>query len=139
MLTRVCGYSGSRGTPRVANRILRRVRDYAEVEGDGIITLEIAKAALDMLEVDEEGLDKMDRHILLTIIEKFSGGPIGLDSLSAAVSEEKDTLEDVYEPFLIQRGYIKRTPRGRVVTERGYHHLGLTMTESQVQRQKKLF
>jgi len=129
----------SRGTPRVANRILRRVRDYAEVEGDGVITLEIAKAALDMLEVDDEGLDKMDRHILLTIIEKFSGGPIGLDSLSAAVSEEKDTLEDVYEPFLIQRGYIKRTPRGRVATERAYHHFGLTMTEGQVQGQKKLF
>jgi Holliday junction DNA helicase RuvB len=129
----------SRGTPRVANRILRRVRDYAEVKGDGIITLESAKAALDMLEVDDEGLDKMDRHILLTIIEKFSGGPIGLDSLSAAVSEEKDTLEDVYEPFLIQRGYIKRTPRGRVATERAYHHLGLTMTEGQVQGQKKLF
>jgi Holliday junction DNA helicase RuvB len=129
----------SRGTPRVANRILRRVRDYAEVEGDGIITLEIAKAALDMLEVDNEGLDKMDRHILLTIIEKFSGGPIGLDSLSAAVSEEKDTLEDVYEPFLIQQGYIKRTPRGRVTTERAYQHFGLTMTEGQVQGQKKLF
>ena len=129
----------SRGTPRVANRILRRVRDYAEVEGDGIITLEIAKAALDMLEVDAEGLDKMDRHILLTIIEKFNGGPIGLESLSAAVSEEKDTLEDVYEPFLIQRGYIKRTPRGRVVTERAYHHFGLPVTQDQIQGQKKLF
>ncbi len=129
----------SRGTPRVANRILRRVRDYAEVEGDGIITLKIAKAALDMLEVDDEGLDKMDRHIILTIIEKFNGGPIGLDSLSAAVSEEKDTLEDVYEPFLIQRGYIKRTPRGRVATERAYHHFGLAMTVDQVQGQKKLF
>ncbi len=129
----------SRGTPRVANRILRRVRDYAEVEGDGIITLGIAKAALDMLEVDDEGLDKMDRHIILTIIEKFNGGPIGLDSLSAAVSEEKDTLEDVYEPFLIQRGYIKRTPRGRVATERAYHHFGLAMTVDQVQGQKKLF
>jgi Holliday junction DNA helicase RuvB len=129
----------SRGTPRLANRILRRVRDYAEVKGDGVITLEIAKAALDMLEVDDEGLDKMDRHIVLTIIEKFSGGPIGLDSLSAAVSEEKDTLEDVYEPFLIQRGYIKRTPRGRVATDRAYHHFGLTMTESQAQGQKKLF
>ena len=129
----------SRGTPRVANRILRRVRDYAEVEGDGIITLEIAKAALDMLEVDTEGLDKMDRHILLTIIEKFNGGPIGLESLSAAVSEEKYTLEDVYEPFLIQRGYIKRTPRGRVVTDRAYHHFGLPVTRDQIQGQKKLF
>ncbi|MDP6180799.1 MAG: Holliday junction branch migration DNA helicase RuvB, partial [Desulfatiglandales bacterium] len=112
----------SRGTPRVANRILRRVRDYAEVEADGVITLEVAMGALDMLDVDNKGLDKMDRHIMRTIIEKFNGGPIGLDTLSAAVSEEKDTLEDVYEPFLIQRGYLKRTPRGRVATKRAYQH-----------------
>jgi Holliday junction DNA helicase RuvB len=96
----------ARGTPRVANRLLRRVRDFAEVEADGIITQEVASLALDMLEVDDKGLDKMDRHIMLTIMEKFDGGPIGLGSLSAAVSEEKDTLEDVYEPFLIQKGFI---------------------------------
>jgi Holliday junction DNA helicase RuvB len=114
----------ARGTPRVANRLLRRVRDFAEVEADGLITREVASRALDMLEVDCQGLDKMDRHILLTIIEKFDGGPIGLDSLSAAVSEEKDTLEDVYEPFLIQKGYIKRSPRGRLATRRAYEHLG---------------
>jgi Holliday junction DNA helicase RuvB len=114
----------SRGTPRVANRLLRRVRDFAQVRADGIITRDVASRALDMLEVDDQGLDKMDRCIIRTIIEKFDGGPIGLDSLSAAVSEEKDTLEDVYEPFLIQQGYIKRTPRGRVATKRAYLHLG---------------
>ena len=128
----------SRGTPRISNRILRRVRDYAQVRAEGVITREVAKLALDMLDVDDKGLDKMDRHILLTIIEKFSGGPIGLDTLSAAVSEEKDTLEDVYEPFLIQRGYIKRTPRGRVVTRRAYDHLGIHWAE-ETQAQKKLF
>ena len=124
----------ARGTPRVANRLLRRVRDFAQVEGDGIITKEVASRALDLLEVDHKGLDKMDRHILSTIIEKFDGGPIGLDSLSAAVSEEKDTLEDVYEPFLIQCGYIKRTPRGRVATKRAYKHLGLPFEEDEIQR-----
>jgi Holliday junction DNA helicase RuvB len=117
----------SRGTPRVANRILRRVRDYAEVEADGIITREVAMRALDMLDVDDRGLDRMDRHIMLTIIEKFNGGPIGLDTLSVAVCEEKDTLEDVYEPFLIQIGYIKRTPRGRVATKLAYEHFGIKM------------
>jgi len=115
----------ARGTPRVANRLLRRVRDFAEVEADGVITREVAGRALDMLDVDHEGLDKMDRTIMHTIIEKFDGGPIGLNSLSAAVSEEKDTLEDVYEPFLIQKGYIKRTAQGRVATRRAYLHLGL--------------
>ena len=129
----------SRGTPRVANRILRRVRDYAEVEADGIITLEVAMQALDMLEVDYQGLDKMDRHIMLTIIEKFNGGPIGLDTLSAAVSEEKDTLEDVYEPFLIQSGYIKRTPRGRVATKLAYNHFGVKFEDNGDDVQKKLF
>ncbi len=114
----------SRGTPRVANRLLRRVRDFAQVQADGVITRSLADHALTMLEVDQAGLDKMDRHILLTIIEKFDGGPIGLASLSAAVSEEKDTIEDVYEPFLIQNGYIKRTPQGRVATKRAYGHLG---------------
>jgi Holliday junction DNA helicase RuvB len=128
----------SRGTPRVANRILRRVRDYAQVEAEGVITEEVAGKALDMLGVDDRGLDKMDRHIMLTIIEKFSGGPIGLDTLSAAVSEEKDTLEDVYEPFLIQIGYIKRTPRGRVATKLAYSHFGIKMDED-AQAQKRLF
>jgi len=129
----------SRGTPRVANRILRRVRDYAQVEADGVITLEVAREALDMLDVDDRGLDRMDRHIMLTIIEKFDGGPIGLDTLSAAVSEEKDTLEDVYEPFLIQIGYIKRTPRGRVATKLAYEHFSISMDEEEGQVQKKLF
>jgi holliday junction DNA helicase RuvB len=128
----------SRGTPRVANRLLRRVRDYAQVEAQGVITQEVAKAALDMLGVDGRGLDKMDRHIMLTIIQKFNGGPIGLDTLSAAVSEEKDTLEDVYEPFLIQMGYIKRTPRGRVATKLAYSHFGIPMDDRDPQ-QKKLF
>jgi len=119
----------ARGTPRVANRLLRRVRDFAEVEADGIITREVADNALHMLEVDDQGLDKMDRHIVLTIIEKFDGGPIGLSSLSAAISEEKDTIEDVYEPFLIQKGYIKRTPQGRVATRHAYLHFGLQVKE----------
>lgn len=123
----------------MANRILRRVRDYAEVEADGIITLEVAMQALDMLEVDDQGLDKMDRHIMLTIIEKFNGGPIGLDTLSAAVSEDKDTLEDVYEPFLIQSGYIKRTPRGRVATKLAYNHFGVTVEDNRDHVQEKLF
>jgi Holliday junction DNA helicase RuvB len=129
----------SRGTPRVANRILRRVRDYAQVEGDGIISLKIAMHALDMLDVDNEGLDKMDRHIMITIIDKFSGGPIGLDTLSAAVCEEKDTLEDVYEPFLIQKGFIKRTPRGRIATELAYKHFNILIEEKGDKSQKRLF
>ena len=129
----------ARGTPRVANRLLRRVRDFAEVEADGVITQEVAGLALDMLEVDDQGLDKMDRYIMHTIIEKFDGGPIGLNSLSAAVSEEKDTLEDVYEPFLIQSGYIKRTAQGRVATRRAYLHLGLEKRGLDTGAQKKLF
>jgi len=129
----------ARGTPRVANRLLRRVRDFAEVEADGVITQEVASRALDMLEVDDKGLDKMDRHIMLTIMEKFDGGPIGLGSLSAAVSEEKDTLEDVYEPFLIQKGFIKRTPQGRVATKLAYQHFGIPTREEQGPGQKKLF
>jgi len=128
----------SRGTPRVANRLLRRVRDFAQVKAEGVITREVAREALDMLGVDERGLDKMDRHIMLTIIEKFDGGPIGLDSLSAAVSEEKDTLEDVYEPFLILIGYVKRTPRGRVATRLAYEHFGLSPEQADV-AQKRLF
>jgi Holliday junction DNA helicase RuvB len=129
----------ARGTPRVANRLLRRVRDFAEVEGNGFIDDVIAKRALALLEVDEEGLDRMDRCILSTIIEKFDGGPIGLDSLSVAVCEEKDTLEDVYEPFLIQKGYIQRTPRGRVATKRAYRHLKLVEGPGQRPNQKRLF
>ncbi len=129
----------ARGTPRVANRLLRRVRDFAEVEADGIITQYVASRALDMLEVDEQGLDKMDRHIILTIIEKFDGGPIGLGSLSAAVSEEKDTIEDVYEPFLIQQGFIKRTPKGRVATRRAYMHFGFKDSMGNGPKQKDLF
>jgi Holliday junction DNA helicase RuvB len=115
----------SRGTPRVANRLLRRVRDYAEVRGRGVVTAEIAAAALDLLEVDEEGLDRLDREILRTICEKFGGGPVGLSTLAVAVGEESDTIEDVYEPYLLQRGLIERTPRGRMATPRAYAHLGL--------------
>jgi Holliday junction DNA helicase RuvB len=129
----------ARGTPRVANRLLRRVRDFAEVEADGVISEGVARGALDMLEVDEHGLDKMDRHIMLTIIEKFDGGPIGLNSLSAAVSEEKDTIEDVYEPFLIQMGFIKRTPQGRIATKRAYRHFGIRISETCGPTQKKFF
>jgi len=129
----------ARGTPRIANRLLRRVRDFAEVEADGVISEEVAHRALDMLEVDGHGLDKMDRHIMLTIIEKFDGGPIGLNSLSAAVSEEKDTIEDVYEPFLIQKGFIKRTPQGRIATKRAYKHFGIPLSSAGDSAQKKLF
>ncbi len=114
----------SRGTPRVANRILRRVRDFAQVKADGCITLKVAEEALMMLEVDRLGLDKMDRKILLTIIEKFNGGPVGVEALSVALGEEKDTLEDVYEPFLIQCGFLNRTLRGRVATPLAYGHFG---------------
>jgi Holliday junction DNA helicase RuvB len=114
----------SRGTPRVANRILKRVRDYAQVKGGGRLTLKVAQEGLKMLEVDHLGLDKMDRKILLTIIEKFNGGPVGIEALSVALGEEKDTLEDVYEPFLIQCGFLNRTPRGRVSTPLAYGHFG---------------
>ncbi len=117
--------SRSRGTPRVANRLLKRVRDYAEVRDDGIITAPVAAAALDLLEVDHVGLDRLDREILTTICEKFSGGPVGLSTLAASVGEEQDTIEDVYEPYLLQRGLIERTPRGRAATRRAYEHLGL--------------
>jgi Holliday junction DNA helicase RuvB len=115
----------SRGTPRVANRLLRRVRDYAEVRADGTVTLEVADAALKMLDVDHKGFDAMDRKILSTIIEKFDGGPVGIETLAASVSEEKDTIEDVYEPFLIQEGFINKTPRGRLATRLAYEHLGV--------------
>ncbi|WP_045860873.1 Holliday junction branch migration DNA helicase RuvB [Teredinibacter purpureus] len=115
----------SRGTPRIANRLLRRVRDYAEVKGNGVVSSEIADLALNMLNVDNHGFDHMDRRLLLALIEKFSGGPVGVDSLAAAISEERDTIEDVLEPYLIQQGYIIRTPRGRMATENAYLHFGL--------------
>jgi len=115
----------SRGTPRVANRLLRRVRDYAQVRADGRITRDVADRALKMLEVDSHGFDEVDRRLLLTIIEKFSGGPVGLGSLAAALSEERDAIEDIYEPFLIQIGFLERTPRGRVATRRAYEFFGL--------------
>jgi Holliday junction DNA helicase RuvB len=114
----------SRGTPRIANRLLRRVRDFAQVDGDGCITRELADRALLRLEVDREGFDQMDRTLLLTIIDKFAGGPVGLDTLAAAIGEEKDTIEDVIEPFLIQQGFLNRTPRGRIATPAACVHLG---------------
>ena len=114
----------SRGTPRVANRLLRRVRDFAEVRADGRITREVANRALEMLEVDGYGLDEMDRKLLLTIIDKYNGGPVGLNTIAASVSEESDAIEDVYEPYLMQIGFLNRTPRGRVATELAYKHLG---------------
>ena len=115
----------SRGTPRVANRLLRRVRDYAEVKHDGRITKEVAAAALKMLNVDPEGLDMIDTHFLRTIIEKFSGGPVGIENLAASVGEDRDTLEDVVEPYLIQQGFVQRTPRGRVATPLAWQHFRL--------------
>ncbi len=117
----------SRGTPRIANRLLRRVRDFAEVKADGVVTANIADEALNLLKVDKEGFDVMDRRLLSTIVEKFSGGPVGLDALSASISEEKDTIEDVIEPYLIQQGFIMRTPRGRVATQKCYQHFGLEL------------
>jgi len=115
----------SRGTPRIANRLLRRVRDYAQVRAAGTITLDVANAGLKLLEVDENGFDEVDRKLLLTIIEKFGGGPVGLGTIAAAISEEKDAIEDIYEPFLIQIGFLDRTPRGRVATPRAYGYFGL--------------
>lgn len=115
----------SRGTPRIANRLLRRVRDYADVKSEGIIDEKIATLALDMLDVDNEGFDYMDRKLLLAIIEKFMGGPVGLDNIAAAIGEERETIEDVLEPFLIQQGYIQRTPRGRIATPYAYRHFGI--------------
>ena len=115
----------SRGTPRLANRILKRVRDFAQVKYDGVITEKVACTALDLLEVDKMGLDHIDRNILLTMINKFKGGPVGLDTLAAAIGEDAGTLEDVYEPYLLKSGFLNRTPRGRMVTDMAYHHLGL--------------
>lgn len=116
----------SRGTPRLANRLLRRVRDFAQVKYDGYITEEVANYALDLLDVDKEGLDQTDRELLLAVIGKFGGGPVGLDTLSASVGEDAGTIEDVYEPYLLKNGFIQRTPRGRVVTEKAYAHLGIS-------------
>ena len=116
----------SRGTPRLANRILKRVRDFAQVKYDGVITLQVARTALDLMDVDRMGLDRVDRSLLLTMIEKFGGGPVGLDTLAAAVGEDSCTIEDVYEPYLLMNGLIDRTPRGRVVTPLAYRHLGLS-------------
>ncbi len=118
--------SRSRGTPRITNRLLRRTRDFAQVKGDGIITIDIAKMALDALEVDEFGLDEMDKRIILTIIEKYNGGPVGLSTIATAVGEESGTIEEVYEPFLIREGLISRTPRGRVAGDRAYLHFGIS-------------
>ncbi len=119
----------SRGTPRIANRLLRRVRDYAEVKGDGRIDEATARAALDLLEVDPQGFDALDRKLLSTIIEKFDGGPVGIESLAAAIGEERGTLEDVIEPFLIQQGFLMRTARGRMATRNAYLHFGLKVPE----------
>jgi Holliday junction DNA helicase RuvB len=116
----------SRGTPRVANRLLRRVRDFAQVRHDGAVSGDVARAGLELFEVDEQGLDKLDLAILSTVVDKFGGGPVGLSTLAAAVGEETDTVEDVYEPYLLQLGFLQRTPRGRVATERAYRHLGVT-------------
>ena len=120
----------SRGTPRLANRMLKRVRDFAQVRYDGVITEEVARFALDLLDIDKVGLDQTDRKMLLTMIEKFGGGPVGLDTLAASINEESETIEDVYEPYLLQLGYIQRTPRGRVATRLGYAHFGMTPPEN---------
>lgn len=128
----------SRGTPRVANRLLRRVRDYAEVKADGNVSKDIADAALSMLDVDKHGFDMLDRKLLLTMIEKFDGGPVGVDSLAAAISEERGTIEDVIEPFLIQQGFIKRTSRGRMATKHVYLHFGLALPKT-LETQPALF
>jgi Holliday junction DNA helicase RuvB len=121
----------ARGTPRIANRLLKRVRDYAEVKFDGTINTKIAREALDAFEVDQKGFDQMDRKLLLTLIEKFNGGPVGVESLSAAMGEEKTTIEDVYEPYLIQEGYLQRTARGRIACAKAYEHFGLKVSNGQ--------
>ncbi|MBN1379303.1 MAG: Holliday junction branch migration DNA helicase RuvB [Gammaproteobacteria bacterium] len=126
----------SRGTPRIANRLLRRVRDYAQVKADGTINAEVAAKALDMLAVDVLGLDHMDRRLLMTIIEKFSGGPVGLDNLAAAVGEERGTLEEVVEPYLIQQGFIMRTPRGRIATDNAYRHFGCELPQREMDKRQ---
>ncbi len=127
----------SRGTPRVSNRLLKRVRDYAQVMGVAVVTAEVARAALAMLEVDELGLDETDRRVLQAIIEKFDGGPVGIGTIAAATSEEPDTVEDVYEPYLLQLGFLQRTPRGRVATRLAYEHLGLPFPEGEAEPQQR--
>jgi Holliday junction DNA helicase RuvB len=129
----------ARGTPRIANRLLKRVRDFADVRAEGRITREVADEALGMLEVDELGLDDVDRQVLRAIVEKFDGGPVGLDTIAASISEEPDTIMDVYEPFLLQLGFIDRTPRGRVATRRAYAHLGVPYPERAPSGQPPLF
>jgi Holliday junction DNA helicase RuvB len=129
----------ARGTPRVANRLLRRVRDFAQVHRNGAVTAEIAGEALEMLEVDAAGLERLDRELLRVIVEKFDGGPVGLSTLAVAVGEEPDTIEDVYEPYLLQRGLLKRTPRGRVATPAAYEHLGAEYPPATEQRGASLF
>jgi Holliday junction DNA helicase RuvB len=131
----LCIAKRSRGTPRIANRLLRRVRDFAQVKADGAITPGVAEEALDLLEVDEIGFDEMDRKILRTLMDKFGGGPVGLSTIAAVIGEEPDTIEDIYEPYLIQIGFLDRTPRGRVATESAYRHFGITPTADQ----KRLF
>jgi Holliday junction DNA helicase RuvB len=129
----------SRGTPRIANRLLKRVRDYAQVRASGHITLEVARAGLKMLEVDEHGFDEVERRLLRTIIDKFGGGPVGLNTIAAAISEEKDAIEDIYEPFLIQIGFLDRTPRGRVATPRAYGYFGLMAPSSHQPKDSRLW
>mgnify|MGYP002623377423 FL=1 len=129
----------SRGTPRIANRLLRRVRDFAEVRGEPLICRAVADKALNLLDVDEQGFDHMDRRLLLTMIDKFDGGPVGVDSLAAAISEERHTIEDVLEPYLIQQGFIMRTPRGRVVTRHAYLHFGLKVPGGRAELAADLF
>jgi Holliday junction DNA helicase RuvB len=124
----------SRGTPRIANNLLRRVRDYAQVRGDGVITVPIADKALAMLAIDQNGLDEMDKRILETVVMKFGGGPVGISSLAVAVGEEPDTIEEVYEPFLIMEGYLNRTPQGRIATELTYKKLGITSNSGRQSR-----
>jgi Holliday junction DNA helicase RuvB len=131
--------SRARGTPRIVNRLLRRVRDYAQVVGGGVITRDVARAALARLEVDELGLDENDRRLLHAIIELFHGGPVGLSTLAAALAEEIDAVEDVYEPFLLQLGFLHRTPRGRVATRRAYEHLGIPFVERAPDEQSRLW
>jgi Holliday junction DNA helicase RuvB len=128
----------SRGTPRIANRLLRRVRDFAEVEGQGSITHAMSRHALERLEVDEAGFDRMDRELLRTLIEKYRGGPVGLETLAASLGEDKGTIEDIYEPFLIQEGFLDRTPRGRVATERAFRHFGVRRPARSGPRQPEL-
>ena len=129
----------ARGTPRVANRLLRRVRDYAQVMADGVVTRDVAREALARLEVDELGLDEVDHKVLRTIVDKFDGGPVGIETIAASISEDADTIMDVYEPYLMQLGFLQRTPRGRVATARAYQHLGLPPKEKPESPQARLW